>query len=254
MDELRNVQLRQTELLETVLRLLGPLRPRQMQRFERARELIERLGRSGDAFGRWLEVARLAEGWVGAATQEESDEYDAVSEALEEFDPDRGASGRPRPLGECVPGDTTVSGSRKQLRNGSPGKTFGSWVRLDAGDLELGDSQDMKIHRVPIMIPGRVAGGRQVPKGVDELVWFEALVPLSTQSLRVFRERTLLLLDSQGFRLAVVENFAFTPDQVFQLAKTAGVSATAYRVRCMDGQSEEIVDLMFPKRMRVKKV
>jgi hypothetical protein len=32
------------------------------------------------------------------------------------------------------------------------------------------------------------------------------------------------------------------------------VPAAAYRVRCLDGQVDEIQDLMFPRRARVKKV
>jgi len=79
-------------------------------------------------------------------------------------------------------------------------------------------------------------------------------VPLSPLYTRIFRERELLLLDNQGFRLAVVENFPFTPEEVFQLARAAGVPAAAYRVRCLDGQTEEILKLMFPRRKRVKRV
>jgi hypothetical protein len=64
----------------------------------------------------------------------------------------------------------------------------------------------------------------------------------------------LLLLENQGFCLAIVENLPFTPDEVFQLARAAEVPAAAYRVRSLDGETEEILELMFPRRKRVKKV
>jgi hypothetical protein len=79
-------------------------------------------------------------------------------------------------------------------------------------------------------------------------------VPLSPHTARLFRERVLLLLDGRGFRLAIVENIPFTPEEVFQLAKAAKVPAAAYRVRCDDGQMEETLGLMFPRRRRARRV
>jgi hypothetical protein len=76
----------------------------------------------------------------------------------------------------------------------------------------------------------------------------------SERTTRAFRERALLLLDDRGYCLAIVENIPFTPEEVFQLARAASVPAAAYRVRCLDIQVEEIQDLMFPRRARVRKV
>jgi hypothetical protein len=45
-------------------------------------------------------------------------------------------------------------------------------------------------------------------------------VPLSPLYTRLFRERVLLLLDTQGFRLGIVKNLAFTPDEVPQALRT----------------------------------
>jgi hypothetical protein len=236
--------------LEEALRVLGPLRPPRMRRFERAKELIEVLGRSSVQHALWLDGARRAE----SASPGDVAEFDAVSEALESFDPERGASGRPGSVGEYVPGMTTVSGSRKQLGNGSPGKPLGVWVRLDRAVFELGDARATRVHRLPIATPGAGKPARRAPRDVAELVWFEAVVPLSTQSTRAFRERALLLLDDRGYCLAVVGNIPFPPQEVFQLARAAGVPAAAYRVRCLNGQAEEIQDLIFPPRARMKKI
>ncbi|HWG23890.1 hypothetical protein [Actinospica sp.] len=245
------IEARQPEWLEVALRMLGPMRPMQARRSERARELIELLGRAAAQHARWQNGPSRAEGAPGG----QIDEADAVSGALEGFDPERGASGRPRSLGDYVPGKTKISGSRKLLRHGPPGKTFGSWVRLDRRDLELGDSQDWTVHRIPIATPDQPTRDRRAKKSVAELVWFEAVVPLSPQyHTRIFRERVLLLLDNQGLRLAIVENLPFSPDEVFQLARAAGLPAVAYRVRCLDEQVEDILDLTFPRRGRVKRV
>jgi hypothetical protein len=238
--------------LEVAFRALGPLRPFQMQRFERARELVEVLGRTSVQHALWLDVARRAEDANGGG---EVVEFDAVSAALESFDPERGASGRPGSLGEYTPGTTrTVSGSRKLLGGWSSGKPLGVWVRLDHAVLELGDSRKTKVYRLPIATPGARTRGRRASKDVAELVWFEAVVPLSAQSTRAFRERALLLLDDRGYCLAIVENIPFRPNEVLQFAQAADVPAAAYRVRCLDGQVDEIQDLMFPRRARVKKV
>jgi hypothetical protein len=235
----------QSEWLETLVRMLGPLRPMRVRRFERAKELIELLGRASTQHEEYRHSTRRGAGVSG---------IDTLSEALEAFDPDLGASGRPRALSEYVPGKTAVPGSRKQLRKGRPGKTFGSWIRLDRGEFELGDSWDERLYRFPIDGSGEPAGDRRTAKGVAELVWFEALVPLRPHTARVFRERVLLLLDGRGFRLAVVENIPFTPEEVFQLARAAKAPAAAYRVRCLDGQFEEILGLMFPRRRRARRV
>lgn len=240
---------RAEEWLEAAFRALGPLRPAGMRRMERVRELTELLGRAGVQHAQWLDSARRAESGGEAGGPDAVSEAPAVLEPLEPFDLERGASGRPRPVGEYVPGTTTVSGARKWLGNGSPGRPMGAWVRLDHAVFEVGDARTRKVVRLPVAGPGvRAQGRRRVPEDVAELVWFEALVPLGARSTRGFRERALLLLDARGHRLAVVENIPFSSEEVFQLARAAGVPAAAYRVRCLDGQAEEIQDVMFPRR------
>jgi hypothetical protein len=78
-----------------------------VRRFERAKELIEVLGRASTQHEQYLVSARREEGVNGRG-------IDTLSEALEAFDPDLGALGRPRALSEFVPGTTAISGSRKQ--------------------------------------------------------------------------------------------------------------------------------------------
>ena len=228
----------QPEWQGRLLVTLGPLCPPRVRRAARARELVEALGRGS------AQSARSIEG--GA------DPRGAGLEMSEGFDPDHGASGRPGPIGEYVVGATKGFKPRRELRNSRQGKIFGSWVRLVDGAFEYGDAQDLDVFRLPIIAPGD-PGQDRIRFGVAELVWFEAVTPLDPRSSYIFRDRTLLFLDGRGYRVAAIRNLGFSPDEVFRLARAAAVPAAAYRVQCLEHQTREIQNLMFPRPSRFRR-
>ena len=205
--------------------LLRPFRPAGERRAERVQELTRLLLRTQAVIEPGL----------------------AWSDLSFDFDPERGASGRPLPFDE--------SDARPVQTVDGPGRSVASAVlHLPDYDVEVRGRKFVIVSQDPASRARRVSlpiapacdsstvGTGPLPRAVAELVWFG-------DSRSGFC--TLLFLDSQGFRLAEFPDFpSRSSSYVFPLAAAAGVHCVAYQIRFPRWGYKEVLDVMFPPEMR----
>jgi len=164
-----------------------------------------------------------------------------------EFDPDRGAGGRPKPLQERAGGRSqggrvaTSAGPRSVLT------WDGGWLTFTAGRLRAPNKT------YSVSVPGQAPrrrgwlGHRLGPAA--ELVWVSYPVLVNLHAGRPDRV-IMILLDAQGYRILTITNVTCSWPAAAQVARSAGLSFAAYHLECRREPFGKICKLLFPRRVR----
>jgi hypothetical protein len=231
---------------------------------------------------RWQRLVELSPGWLKPRTLGRAERTTQLVEELrwlavhpgpEQFDPDRGASGRPKASYEIRAGAPGPGGPHTRIKAALGGQTCLAWVdgklvvtghnggrhRFSCADF-AGPARSAASAR-----PGGSAGqggsaGPGAPvaaesagrrREVAEVVWFESKPPRYAYGAR---KVSLHLLDARGYCLLTLTPVHFAWSAVAKVARAAGVPATGYSIRSGSAPAERIRKLLFPPGKRHKAV